>query len=143
MAQRSSWIPQGLKEEDLLWFQPQHRSLHIYLSDEQCDRALIVRRADVFFWECRREAIYLIPRVDEFIEMMGFGLVSTVGYMEYGHHLLTALAERWRPETHSFHLCVGDATITLEDVEVLLGLRTDGLPVTDRESYPADIAGYL
>ncbi|XP_071723282.1 protein MAIN-LIKE 2-like [Rutidosis leptorrhynchoides] len=74
---------------------------------------------------------------------MGFGLVSTIGYMEYDHHLLTALAERWRPETHSFHLCVGEATITLEDVEVLLGLRVDGLPVTGRESYPADIPGYL
>ncbi|XP_071723719.1 serine/threonine-protein phosphatase 7 long form homolog [Rutidosis leptorrhynchoides] len=76
---------------------------------------------------------------------MGFGLVSTIGYMEYDHHLLTALVERWRQETHSFHLCVGEATITLEDVEVLLGLRTDGLPVTGRESYPSDddMPGYL
>ncbi|CAN1177152.1 Protein MAIN-LIKE 2, partial [Linum perenne] len=43
--------------------------------------------------------------------------------------LVTALIERWRPETNTFHLIQGDA-ITLEDVEVLTGLPTDGVPVT-------------
>jgi hypothetical protein len=145
MAERSSWMPQGPREDDLLWYQPQHRSLHIYASDEQCERPLFIRRADAFFWETMREEIYRIPRVIRYIEEMGFGLVSTIGYMEYDHHLLTALAERWRPETHSFHLCIGEATITLEDVEVLLGLRTDGEAVTGRESYPSDgdMPGYL
>ncbi|CAN1760032.1 Protein MAIN-LIKE 2, partial [Linum perenne] len=46
----------------------------------------------------------------------------------------------WRPETNTFHLVAGEATITLEDVEVLTGLRTtrspllvspDERPVTD------------
>ncbi|XP_071722469.1 serine/threonine-protein phosphatase 7 long form homolog [Rutidosis leptorrhynchoides] len=72
---------------------------------------------------------------------MGFRLVFDIGYMEYDHHLLTALAERWRPETHSFHLFIGEATITLQDVEVLMGLRLDDLPVTGSEWYPSDIDG--
>ncbi|XP_071723945.1 protein MAIN-LIKE 2-like [Rutidosis leptorrhynchoides] len=63
--------------------------------------------------------------------------------MEYDHHLLTALAERWRPETHTFHLSVGDATITLQDVEVLLGLQIDGAPVIGTDAYPVNIDGYL
>ncbi|CAN1219562.1 Serine/threonine-protein phosphatase 7 long form homolog, partial [Linum perenne] len=51
--------------------------------------------------------------------------------------LVTAFIERWRPETNTFHLIQGEATITLEDVEVLTSLPTDGVPVTvavDRRS---------
>lgn len=43
--------------------------------------------------------------------------------------LITALVERWRPETHSFHLASGEITVTLQDVAMLLALPIDGLPV--------------
>ncbi|CAN1165090.1 Protein MAIN-LIKE 2, partial [Linum perenne] len=44
--------------------------------------------------------------------------------------LVTALLERWRPETNTFHLLQSEATITLEDVEVLTSLPTRGRPVS-------------
>ncbi|KAG9442173.1 hypothetical protein H6P81_018027 [Aristolochia fimbriata] len=44
--------------------------------------------------------------------------------------LITALVERWKSETNTFHLANGETTITLEDVAVLLGLRVDGDAVT-------------
>ena len=50
--------------------------------------------------------------------------------MEVDHALITTLVERWRPETHTFHLPHGEMAITLQDIEVMLGVPIDGLPVT-------------
>ncbi|XP_052484774.1 protein MAINTENANCE OF MERISTEMS-like [Gossypium raimondii] len=49
--------------------------------------------------------------------------------------LLSALVERWHPETHTFHFPCGECTVTLEDVAVQLGLPIDGSPVTGVSSF--------
>ncbi|XLS50312.1 hypothetical protein HN51_010989, partial [Arachis hypogaea] len=36
----------------------------------------------------------------------------------------------WHPDTHTFHLSIGECAVTLEDVAIILGLPTDGLLVT-------------
>ncbi|XP_019066952.2 serine/threonine-protein phosphatase 7 long form homolog [Solanum lycopersicum] len=46
--------------------------------------------------------------------------------MQYDRALVTVMVMRWRPETHCFHLPFGEVTITLQDVQVLFGLRIDG-----------------
>ena len=50
--------------------------------------------------------------------------------MELDHALITALVEHWRPETHMFHLPHGELDITLQDIEVMLRVPVDELPVT-------------
>ncbi|KAA0056383.1 serine/threonine-protein phosphatase 7 long form-like protein [Cucumis melo var. makuwa] len=52
--------------------------------------------------------------------------VSQVGFMQLDWHLITALVERWRSETHTFHMPCG-CTITLQDVAVQLRLPLDEL----------------
>ncbi|XP_063949976.1 protein MAIN-LIKE 1-like [Daucus carota subsp. sativus] len=58
----------------------------------------------------------------------GFEWVFKLGQVKHDRGLITAFIERWRPETHTFHLPFGEATITLEDVHHILGLRTTGRP---------------
>ncbi|RYR12506.1 hypothetical protein Ahy_B04g070033 [Arachis hypogaea] len=45
---------------------------------------------------------------------------------------MTALIDRWWPETHTFHLPVGEYTITLEDVTHIYGLSTDSRAISRR-----------
>ena len=46
--------------------------------------------------------------------------------LAYDHSLLTALVDRWRPETHTFHFHWGEMAPTLQDVSYLLGLPLAG-----------------
>ncbi|XP_015967395.1 serine/threonine-protein phosphatase 7 long form homolog [Arachis duranensis] len=68
--------------------------------------------------------------VEELLRETGFYHISRVGRIQSHSVIVTALVERWRPETHTFHLPIGECTITLEDVAMILGLPTNGLPVT-------------
>ncbi|MBA0876363.1 hypothetical protein Goshw_026531, partial [Gossypium schwendimanii] len=45
--------------------------------------------------------------------------------------LISTLIERWKPKTHIFHLLYGECTITLEDVQLQLGLSVDGFALTE------------
>ncbi|KAK4410413.1 Serine/threonine-protein phosphatase 7 long form [Sesamum angolense] len=72
---------------------------------------------------------------EQILHQIGFYGVYRCGRIQYDCHLITALVERWRSETHSFYFRVGEATITLQDVQVIWGLPIDGEPVlgTDLE----------
>jgi hypothetical protein len=43
--------------------------------------------------------------------------------------LLSALVDRWRPETHTFHLSCGELTPTLKDVSMITCLPIKGTPL--------------
>ncbi|CAN1334568.1 Serine/threonine-protein phosphatase 7 long form homolog [Linum perenne] len=88
----------------------------------------------------RSTSLHWSPQYQPFLEGCRLlGVRAVLGHTPC-KALVTALIERWRPETNTFHLVPGEATITLEDVEVLIGLPTtvrplivspDEHPVTD------------
>ncbi|QHN84540.1 uncharacterized protein DS421_16g529500 [Arachis hypogaea] len=69
-------------------------------------------------------------RVEAHLRFTGFYHASQIGIVQCQKALVNALVERWHPDTHTFHLPVGECAVTLEDVALIFGLPTDGLPVT-------------
>ncbi|RYR46974.1 hypothetical protein Ahy_A07g032868 [Arachis hypogaea] len=69
-------------------------------------------------------------RVEDHLRITGFYHVSQIGIVQCQKALVNALIERWHPDTHTFHLPIGECAMTLEDVALILGLPTDDLPVT-------------
>ncbi|RYQ92591.1 hypothetical protein Ahy_B09g098815 isoform C [Arachis hypogaea] len=69
-------------------------------------------------------------RVEEHLRSTDFYHVAQIGVVQCQKSLVNALVERWHPDTHTFHLPVGECAVTLENVAIILGLLTDGLPVT-------------
>jgi hypothetical protein len=49
---------------------------------------------------------------------------------------LTTLMDRWHPDTHTFHLPFGEITVTLQDVDMILGLPIGSTPVCGMVSSP-------
>ncbi|XP_040952809.1 protein MAINTENANCE OF MERISTEMS-like [Gossypium hirsutum] len=70
-----------------------------------------------------------------YLELAGFGSVAQIRYIVLRFDLLSALVERWRPETHTFNFPCGECTVTLEDVALQLGLPIDGSPVTGLSAF--------
>ena len=96
------------------------------------------------FIKCRKQApLRCIPtpnddsweineRMWDLIRQSGLEQLAKIKKIELDHGLITGLVERWRPETNTFHLNSGEATVTLEDVACIYGLPIDGLPVNGR-----------
>ncbi|KAL8527662.1 hypothetical protein ACS0TY_005493 [Phlomoides rotata] len=74
--------------------------------------------------------VRLHPRVLDVLYDMSFYYVARCGPMIIDSHLITALVEKWWPDTHTFHFSVGEATVALQGVAIIWGLHIDGEPLT-------------
>ncbi|MBA0860981.1 hypothetical protein Goshw_023133 [Gossypium schwendimanii] len=69
--------------------------------------------------------------IENYLREASFWHVATIGQgYKLDPKLISVLIERWSPETHTFHLLCGECTITLEDVQLQLGLPVDGSALT-------------
>ncbi|XP_057734469.1 protein MAIN-LIKE 1-like [Arachis stenosperma] len=76
----------------------------------------------------------LMTRLSEqiwpYLRRAAFEYVAYMVEFKHDWSLASMLIERWRPESHTFHLPCGEMTITLQDVGYQLGLKIDGDPVS-------------
>ena len=79
---------------------------------------------------CHEELTLRVPMVDDrvlaIVRLLGLEGLHLVPSIQLDHALITAFVEQWRLETHTFHLPHGEMTITLQDVEVIIGLPIEG-----------------
>ena len=67
------------------------------------------------------------------VDASGLRPLLLSGYKSISHGLVCVMAERWHQETNSFHLLVGEMTITLDDVACLLGIPVAGRLIQEDE----------
>jgi hypothetical protein len=60
------------------------------------------------------------------VKASGLHPLLKTNYNQVDHGLLTAFTERWHKETGTFHLPIGEMTITLDDVSSLLHIPIQG-----------------
>ena len=68
-------------------------------------------------------------RIIPYLEHMRLYDFHLIVYSRVEHAIITTLVEKWRQETHTFHLPFGEATITLLDVALLTRLPIEGRAV--------------
>ena len=129
MATSSSSGPllYGPEDPSVLFLQRKHISNK--LLNDGTTHVFKVRWTESKIWD-----VDIHDNVMYWLERFGFKGVMDCGKpMKVNNELITALIERWRPETHVFHLPIGETTVTLEDMQVIWGLRADGHVFTGRD----------
>ncbi|XP_009767811.1 protein MAIN-LIKE 2-like [Nicotiana sylvestris] len=119
-------IHPGPSSDELLSLQGDHRSVHIW-EGELLAETLRFRRVDDTWDFLKRKVLHTY--VVRCLQDTGFRRILEIERLQLDWSLVTALIERWRPETRTFHLLIGEATITLQDVKVIYGLPVSGHPV--------------
>ncbi|CAO2141318.1 unnamed protein product [Urochloa humidicola] len=113
---------------------PQYPLLETFYDDEHRGKVLEERSKPLRPLRPRTHSpLMWDERYAEFIRLMGFLPLARLvqgGLPMMDSAALTAMVDRWRPETHTFHLPAGEMTVTLQDVAMILGLRIDGRAVT-------------
>ncbi|XP_059291015.1 protein MAIN-LIKE 2-like [Lycium ferocissimum] len=116
--------PGPFDNREMLYLQHEHRSQYVWDAPVSSSRVVRICLGESA-WDIL-EAIPPHPRVIDILRRGGIYRCIEVGRLVHDRALVTAIIKRWRPETHIFHLGIGEATITLQDVEVIYGLQIDG-----------------
>ncbi|CAN1838251.1 Protein MAIN-LIKE 2 [Linum perenne] len=115
-------ISPGPVDASVLYEQDKHVSAAVWDGQERGALRCHEHTSKLGEWRLTRRQI-------ELVEISGFGHLRKIPAISLDNPLISALVERWRKETNTFHFTIGEMTVTLQDVALLLGLAIDGKPV--------------
>jgi Plant mobile domain len=71
--------------------------------------------------DCRAHRLVILfdRRCNYALKNLGLYEVAQIQHIKTDHRFITALVERWRPETHTFHMPGEELTMTLQYVSYL------------------------
>ncbi|XP_042025942.1 protein MAIN-LIKE 1-like [Salvia splendens] len=125
----SGQILYGLEDPSVLYLQKKY--ITNKLLKDGTTHLFKVRRMESKTWD-----VDIHDNVRYWLDIFGFkGVMDCGKSMKVDNELITALIERWRPETHTFHLPIGETTVTLEDMQAIWGFRADGRVFTGRDHH--------
>lgn len=113
----------GPIDDSVLYDQDKHVSAAVWDGQERGALRCHEHTSKLDRWLLTEKQVELVKRA-------GFGYLRLIPAISLDNPLISALVERWRRETNTFHMTVGEMTVSLEDVAYLLGLPIDGHPVT-------------
>ncbi|KAF6168087.1 hypothetical protein GIB67_011472, partial [Kingdonia uniflora] len=102
-----------------------HRARSIFLGQEPgCLR--VHHHAPT--WHLDRESTI----VRDLVMLADLDRINEISYENYNVGLISAICEHWQPETNTFHFSWEEMTLSLDDVQHLIGLSADGdVPITE------------
>ncbi|GLJ16451.1 hypothetical protein SUGI_0279940 [Cryptomeria japonica] len=86
----------------------------------------------------RDQILWLTQSERDTLSIVGLWYVILMPAIRFHPAMLMALMERWDPDTCTFHLPVGELTVTLEDVYHILHLPIRGATVTYATDWSAE-----
>ncbi|KAK1303749.1 hypothetical protein QJS10_CPB11g00743 [Acorus calamus] len=119
-------FPGGPVNNELLVDYRHHVAYHIWNGKERSVLRCRQPVTQLDSWSLDDEAIIFVNRVRE------SGLLPLVqwSFKTINCSLISAMVERWHPETNTFHLPVGEMGITLDDVHQITGIPVMGQAVS-------------
>ena len=114
----------GPNAHNIIWDNRYHVSEDVWDGAGRDELQSYSGNKSLHLWKLRR------PQ-RELLHMLGFGIFADpVVVLATDTRLISALVERWRPETNTFFTRQGEMTVTLEDVGFILGVPVQGDALT-------------
>ncbi|XP_026413493.1 uncharacterized protein LOC113309282 isoform X2 [Papaver somniferum] len=124
---RDDGLPHGIPEDggNVLIGYAESWSKRIYETPDHNDVVRVLRHHREAEWKLSEE----VPEVVAYVQSSSLWLLTEHGHKECDRVTISAFSERFCPKTYTFHLTVGEMTITPDDANKITWLKVRGRSV--------------